>query len=821
MEQKKRTGSRCTSRGSFNYNYKDILSWNKQAQVTIFIIAGIVLVFAFAGILYFTRTTTLQEIQTAEEPVSVTVPQEFKPIQKYTEDCLYKLGKRGIQVLGQQGGYIYPDLAGKYSADDPSSFDGVLIGTQQVPYWYYNKQPNSAKVIELVSLRPELYVQNDPMLSVEAQLARYVKEQLNDCLNNYSAFQSQFQIELPDGGIKEVKARVGETGINFILVMKVKATQSGNIQEMDQFGIKVPIHFKHYYDVASMIMQAQQNYSFLERQGMELVSIYSRKDSGYLAPISDESFERVSLLQWEVPDLQEKFRGLLISYIPMLRFLGSSNFYRATFPEGAVLAQKVIDNMVLTLNGAEDLDVSFDYLGWQPYLKVNSKDGKVKPEDLHVSFWSFDYSQQRFDTHYDISYPTLVTISDKNAFDGQGYNFVFALESNIRNNKPAKPNESWSETPPQVSIPLPCDEKYRDSGIVKTVVVDSFTKESLEMVKIGFSIPDQQSCEIGVTDTKGELATTYPSVYGGVMSLMKPEYLTNFYPVNTYKFNPNSTNLIGYSVEGIKSPKAIEMHRLKTINVTIKKKEFKECVGYLSCLYGAGDYIVDCSDKGKEVCFFDKSNNSLKLINPTYMYDINMSRSKHHYLYYVDQEKELNDSEEALITLERVDDPQLKVTSTPFTAVVKLSGKGSSEIELVPGKYNVIATITGKGEYYVAPEKRCARWSKSDTCMEMSEVKIDKYLLGKLELNQPSNRLEITPEQLYTAQSITFFIPVIDLMATPITFGDTDHPLNGRVTEGISKGAEMDRIFQFRPELYNSILPRFEGQEEQKQEGKK
>ena len=496
MEQKKRTGSRCTSRGSFNYNYKDILSWNKQAQVTIFIIAGIVLVFAFAGILYFTRTTTLQEIQTAEEPVSVTVPQEFKPIQKYTEDCLYKLGKRGIQVLGQQGGYIYPDLAGKYSADDPSSFDGVLIGTQQVPYWYYNKQPNSAKVIELVSLRPELYVQNDPMLSVEAQLARYVKEQLNDCLNNYSAFQSQFQIELPDGGIKEVKARVGETGINFILVMKVKATQSGNIQEMDQFGIKVPIHFKHYYDVASMIMQAQQNYSFLERQGMELVSIYSRKDSGYLAPISDESFERVSLLQWEVPDLQEKFRGLLISYIPMLRFLGSSNFYRATFPEGAVLAQKVIDNMVLTLNGAEDLDVSFDYLGWQPYLKVNSKDGKVKPEDLHVSFWSFDYSQQRFDTHYDISYPTLVTISDKNAFDGQGYNFVFALESNIRNNKPAKPNESWSETPPQVSIPLPCDEKYRDSGIVKTVVVDSFTKESLEMVKIGFSIPDQQSCEI-------------------------------------------------------------------------------------------------------------------------------------------------------------------------------------------------------------------------------------------------------------------------------------------------------------------------------------
>jgi len=801
MEAKKRMANRCT--------FRDNSRVNKRGQVTVFIIAGIVLVFAFAAILYFTRTTAIQEIGTQEEPISVSIPKEFQPLQKYTEDCLFEIGKRGLKILGERGGYIYPDQVGKYSADDPSSSDGILIGTQQVPFWRYNKQPNTIKQMEFVSLQPKLYVKNDPVYSVEAQLARYTREQLNDCLDNYAPFQEKMPVEFLEGGIKEVRARIGETGINFILEMPIRATQGLAVQEMDQFMVKVPIRFKHYYEVASLITEAEQNYTFLETQGLELISIYSRKDPAYLAPITDESFEKVSFLQWNVDDLQEKYRGLLISYVPMLRFLGSSNFYMATFPEGDLLAQKVVDNMVLTLNGAEDLDVSFDYLGWKPYLKVNSKDGKLKPESIHVNFWSFDYSQQRFDTHYDISYPALVTISDKNAFDGEGYKLVFALESNIRNNKPAKENETWSVTTPQISIPLSCDEGFLTSGLVKTTVIDAYTKEPLEGVKIDFSIPNQETCDMGITDESGQISTPLPSVYGGQMSLIKEEYLTDFYPINSYKFKPNSTNLIGYSVEGVKAPKVIEMYPIKTINVTFMKKGFGECIGYLDCDYGADDYIVECYDNGKEACFFKSGNNSLKLINPIYTYEVNMSRSRYHSLYYLDKGIALTENETALITLERVDDPQSKLKFAPFTATATITGNGTAEMQLVPGKYNVIATVTATGNLWIPKEKRCAKWSDYKTCIYFDEVVADKYLLGKIDLAE-DRAIEIEGDQLYTADKVTFFIPVFDLTANPPLFGGSDHPFNGRLIESIDIGAKMDTIFALRPELYSSLEPRFE-----------
>jgi hypothetical protein len=806
MEAKKRMVNRCTFRFSSKLN--------KRAQVTIFIIVGIVLVFAFAALLYFTRTTATQEIGAQEEPISVAVPQEFQPLQKYTEDCLFEIGKRGLKILGERGGYIYPDQVGKYSADDPSSSDGILIGSQAVPFWRYNKQPNHLKQLEFVSLQPKLYFKDDQVYSVEAQLGRYAREQLNDCLDDYTSFQEKMQVEFLEGGIKEVRARVGETGVNFILEMPLRATQGQSVHEMEQFVVKVPIHFKHYYEVASLITEAEQNYTFLETQGLELISIYSRKDPTYLAPITDESFEKVSFLQWEVTDLQEKYRGLLISYVPMLRFLGSSNFYRATFPEGEILAQKVVDNMVLTLNGAEDLDVSFDYLGWKPYLKVNSKDGKLKPESIHVNFWSFDYSQQRFDTHYDISYPALITVSDKNAFDGEGYKLVFGLESNIRNNKPARANETWSVTTPQISIPLSCDESFLTSGVVKTTVIDAYSKKPLEGVKIDFSIPNQESCDIGVTDESGQISTPLPSVYGGLMSLVKEEYLTDFYPINTYKFKPNSTNLIGYSVEGVKAPKVIEMYPIKTVNVTLMKKGFGECIGYLECDYGANDYIVDCYDNGKEACFFKSGNNSLKLVNPTYTYEVNMSRSRYHSLYYQDREVPLTENETALITLERIDDGQSKLKFAPFTATATITGNGTAEMQLVPGKYNVIATVTATGNLWIPKEKRCAKWSDYKTCMYFDEIKVDKYLLGKIDLAD-DQALEIYGDQLYTADKVTFFIPVFDPTQNPPLFGSSDHPLNGVVTETLSLGSKMDVIFTLRPELYYSLEPRFETKGEQ------
>lgn len=773
--------NRCTFRRSSG--------WDQRGQVTIFIIVGIILVFAFAGILYFTRSAVTQEIISEEEPLLVSVPQQFVPVQRYTENCLSQIGKRGIKVLGESGGYIYPDLVGKYSLSDPTNSDGVLIGTQGVPFWYYNAQPNSANSVSFSSLRPELYEKNDPAMSIEAQLARYVKEQLDSCLNNYSAL-STLQVQFLDGGQKEVKARVGETGIVFTLNMNLRVILGQDQSDLNQFSIKVPIHFKHYYDVASKISSTEQEVSFLERQGMELISIYGYKDPEKLAPLSDLSFDRISTLTWQVDDLQRKVKELLTSYVPMLRFLGSSNFYHATFPDNEVLVQKITDNMILTLDGAEDVNVNFDYLGWAPYLKVNSVGGKVEPESVHVNFLNFDYSQQRFDTHYDVSYPVLVTLKDDNAFDGEGYQFVFALESNIRNNKPAVADQPWKVETTFMADSLTCHENTWVAGDLKTVVVDSYTKEPISEVKVTFSVPNREDCDVGITDVDGELSSKYPAVYGGLMGFMKEEYLTNFYPIDTYKYR-NTSALIGYAVQGAASSKVIELDKIKTINVTVKKKELKECVTPVVCKYTFGSLIspinpykdISCKrgnnnlDAWEKVqgdasvgpfCYMNEGDNFFDKGKPVYSFEVNFSLSRYHDYYFVDKEVSLSPEETALITLERVKSLHPKSRDEPFSTVITSEGGVASEVQLVPGVYKVSGMVTSEKEITVPDDKRCNYMdlvsTETEDCQNIPGITSDKQVIGGVNFMNEDTYITITPEQLYGLKEITLYMLTQDVL---------------------------------------------------------
>ena len=119
----------------------------KSAQITVFIIIGIVILFTFAGIMYFTKTITKKDILTAAEPSLADVPTAFKPLSTYTESCINSVAKKGLLVLGEQGGYIYPDTVGKYSVINPTDADGINLEPLKVPYWHYNIETNSKKIL--------------------------------------------------------------------------------------------------------------------------------------------------------------------------------------------------------------------------------------------------------------------------------------------------------------------------------------------------------------------------------------------------------------------------------------------------------------------------------------------------------------------------------------------------------------------------------------------------------------------------------------------------------------------------------------------------
>jgi len=792
MEQKRGSSS---STFSSNSNRK-IFPPAKQGQVTIFIIIGILVLFIFSGILYITKVTTKSELTAAGEPVIAAAPQEFKPLQSFTEDCLAQTGRRGLLVLGQQGGYIYPDLAGTYSSADPTNADGLDLQPIKVPYWYYNALSNENPQVSYSSKKPALYAKDDPELSIEAQLSRFVQENIGQCLGKYTAFTGAgFTVDAPaldenSKELKEVQAIVTDTGVNFWLKMDLKAGKGDAKTEMTQFYVSVPVHLKQMYDAAAEIASVEKNYTFLESQALDLLTTYAGVDSNRLPPMEQMTFNSPVPVIWSEADVKLKTESLLTSNVPMLRYLGSSNFYRFEYPEqknGVTqnlrdLFQKNYDNTILPLDKAQGMEVNFDYFGWNTYFDMNDKGGNIEPSTFTGPMISplpkIPLDINRYYSTYDLSYPVLITLRDPAALEGRGYTFAFALEANLRNNQ--VPAEGYIQPAP-IAAPqrsMVCDPDKRNTQLVKTVVVDSSNLKPLDAVQIGFSIPEQDDCSMGETNHQGIFESKYPAVYGGVASFIKDEYLTNFYPVDTYAYKENQ-GIIGYAVAGT-SNVVIPMHKKVFVNVSVRQKSLEKC-------------IADEDGKNKE-CFgqglFSAPGTSVYSYNP-------QSLDQEHSWQFLDQSKPLADEETATIMLHRVSDTVPGLFSEEFSSAASIQGSSSASLELVPGVYEVTVLVTSSKSLIIPQEKRCANLI---TCFTYDQQTIDQLLLGRLQWDQPKTYLTITPEQLYSTNKITFNALTFNLESVP----EQEHV---RILEDLNVMAQLGNLSQ---QLRQQLEPTFE-----------
>ncbi|MEK6969787.1 MAG: hypothetical protein AABW48_05145 [Nanoarchaeota archaeon] len=758
---------------AFGVNIGFSKNCNKKGQITIFIIIGILIVFAFAGFLYITKTVSKEALTAEGEPIIASVPQTFKPIQEYTENCLNQIGERGLLLLGQQGGYIYPDVVGKYSAADPTEADGIDLEPLKVPYWHYNSVSNSENDISYSSLQPKLYAKEDQEMSIEAQLSRFAEENLNNCIENYNAFANQgFEIKAPaleedSSETKEITVLVGDQTVNFWLKMDVEATKGDASVEMNQFFIKIPLRLKHYYEVASEIAKVQKEHNFLELEALDLISAYSAVDMNQLPPTEAVTFTMVPEARWVETDVKEKVKGLLTSYVPMLRYLSSTNFYRHDYRAASTSAatvsmsnlfQKNYDNTILPLETAKGLEVNFDYFGWEPYFDMNDKGGQIEASSYPIHWNILHFNTNHYFSTYDVSYPVLITLNDPAALLGKGYQFIFALESNIRNNQIAV--QGYKQPPPSTAerVSMVCDKNKRNTGFIKTIVVDSASLEPLEAVQIGFSVPEQDDCILGETDSGGIFESKYPAVYGGVAGFFKEEYLTNFYPIDTYQYKETAgagsgagsstgssgtetVGIIGYAVAGL-TEKVIPLHKRKMISVAIKKKSLEKCIT------DTEEEETTCYSQGL-LATTDK---------PVYSYSPEQLEQVHFWTF-PNIARPLNEQEKGVIILNRVGDTQPGVFNDEFTATAMVIGNNEAEMELVPGTYKVTALLTSEKSLVIPEDER--------DDFTMPEQTMDKYLVGQLQWQEKENYLVITPEDLYNSDKITFNILSFNLAGVP------------------------------------------------------
>ncbi len=763
----------------------------KRGQITVFIIIGTLILFAFAGFLYLTKTVTTERVTTAGEPVIESVPQAFQPIRSYTENCLTQVAERGLLILGQQGGYISPELVGKYSTTDPADTDGVDLEPLKVPYWHYNKISNAQNEVSFTSLQPKLYAADDPVLSIEAQLSSFVEENLNECLDNYAGFEEQgFVIAAPAldedaGESKEVITSVADQTVNFWLKMEVDAEKGEATHRLTQFYVKVPVRLKQHYEIASKIAASQTEHRFLERHALDLINTYSGVDLAKLPPIEAITFDAVPTAFWAESEVKNRVTGMLTSNIPMLRYLESRNFYRYEYAEeqGGVLGlhelfQKNYDNTIIPLENAENVDISFDYFGWDPYFDINDRGGQVEASRAGASYFLLQFHTNHYYSTYDLSYPVLVTLSDPDALLGKGFRLIFALEANIRNNQIIE--EGYTQ-PPYLAAEeksMVCDEDKRTTELIKTVVLDGATQEPLEAVQIGFSIPEQDDCILGETNLEGEFESRYPPVYGGVASFMKAEYLTNFYPIDTYEFRENP-GIIGYAAAG-SAQNVIELYPREKVNVTIKKKSLQKCI---------------TPEDESAICFGQSLFASTA--DPQYSYSPE-NLGETHTWHFVNTAQSLDEAETGTIVLTKKADLNPGAFSDEFTAAASISGTDKIEIQLVPGVYEVSGLLTDSRAVLIPEEERCTGGLFS-TCYNFGQQNFDRLLTGQVQWDAASSYLTITAEQLYNADEITFYILNYNEHAVPAE----EHR---RIMEDLQVLGELGSLSQ---KLQASLLPNY------------
>ncbi len=671
----------------------------RRSQVTLFVIAGIILLLIFGLFFVLRERISGAKVSVAQQVVE-NVPLEFNLIKSFTDNCLKVVSEQGLALLGQQGGYIKPEQWHhlEFRADRATDSDGLSFSGSdiRVPYWYYNHAPNDGSSVVLVSQRPSV-------ADMEKDLKQWVEEQLAGCVGNYSSFTEQgFQIEEKEP--PTVTVTLVPHAVRVALDHPLRVTRGQTVASLRSFFVEIPVDVLRMYDIASRIWGAEVNASFLEKNTLSLLTIFSGTNPSQLPPMTESTFQFTNPISWNVEKVKNDTKLLLMNYIPLLRYGGAGNYYTYLYPSDDTYLdtkQRIYNNMILPLNGAEGLDVRFNYLDlWEPYMSFNSEGGIIRPQSTSVSFAGISFGVQRFKTVYDLSYPVWISLYDPHAMDGQGFFFNFALESNIRNNRPVTPGEQLLPTVRSFSQSLFCDDNQRTSKPVTLLVRDGFTDEPVSDVHVSYSLGDI-TCPLGVTDAYGAFVSPFPVALGGIVHFDNPLYGSRSEYLDASREKPVSS--------------VAHLWKYKTIDVAVQKKNLLK--GTQSGVLNAA--LPGWSFQGASV--------------------------------------PLSSDEQATVSLHRVDS-----LDEPLSVATSISGSEKQTVRLLPGVYEVTLQSLLNRRVFIPAEQR-EKDGVSYWAPPQPGIEFNPFPSGTIEWNTAATYLDVNASSLYTSPGITFYVLTLGL----------------------------------------------------------
>jgi hypothetical protein len=355
---------------------------SKRAQLTLFIIIGVVLVAAIVTF-FFLRGNNFGGLS-----------KDLAPAYQSYLSCIEQRAKEGLTLMGQHAGYIYVDELSFDSGSSyaPSSSQLDFYGAP-VPYWLYVSGNNILR-----EKKPSLN-------SMEADLSRFVKEGLADC--DFSDLNDQgIYVDIYDGN---VSVDIKDKQVDLVLDNPVYLSFENESAIVNSHKITVQSKMGSFYKTASEVFDKEKNSSFLESYALDTLRLnapVTGVEIGCTPKIFDENKVKANL------------SSALETNIGYLKLKG--DYYTLTKEENKYY--------VVNLPNSVSNNVNFIYSSSWP-TKIEMYGNKfVEPVGTQEGMGMLGMCFVPYNFVYDLSFPVLIQLYSSDEF------FQFPVVVIIKNN---------------------------------------------------------------------------------------------------------------------------------------------------------------------------------------------------------------------------------------------------------------------------------------------------------------------------------------------------------------------------------------------------
>lgn len=474
---------------------------NKKAQVTAFIILG-VLILISVGIYSYVR-------------FSETGPDDFfspkaPPVVAFVDACIERTTVSALTVMGAQGGYISLPPSIAYN---PTRYVSLVPGVggdfaPKVPYWYFDGK-----------------TQIPALGYMEHEVEQYINTNLRFCLNGFRQMADEYTVIEKSSYSADVVFTDKDTVVDLSYKLEIRPKGGEEIIQKDQFLVRLDVKVKKMHELAREILEAENEMTFFENMTINLMASHPSDDIPFTG-LELQCGKKV----WLTSDIKKKLMKALGPSVSAVRFKNTNHppFKYQNKPEMYEAVHRAVTNwresevnipLQLPKKIPED---SFEY--FQYYFQFTDKDyadfkvlstfkdgwgmnlvatpneyGVLKSgvQDLKSEIMSF-LCINTYHFVYDLTYPVMININDPEALHGAGFVFRYAFPVQVFHNQPDR-----SLLPTQLVEPVEFASRYCDffAPEYHTIIVrDVVTNAELSKVNLTFRCL-REECPLGTTRT--------------------------------------------------------------------------------------------------------------------------------------------------------------------------------------------------------------------------------------------------------------------------------------------------------------------------------